>query len=102
MHIASNLLVFPNSMFTPLLFFHWKCYVLSGEIALKNNHYYYYYYFIDALSLGENARFLNAMEHIMWVNEIRRGFVKYYVGKLWLAYCYNNVRFHIDLYEQLV
>ena len=35
-----NLLVFPNSMFTP--FFAWKGYVLSGDIALKNNHYYYY------------------------------------------------------------
>ena len=45
MHSAFNLLVFPNSMFTPLLwFFYWKGYVLSGEIALKNNHYYYYYY----------------------------------------------------------
>ena len=41
MHSAFNLLVFPNSMFTP--FFIWKGYVLSGEIALENNHYYYYY-----------------------------------------------------------
>ena len=39
MHSAFNLLVFPNSMFT--LFFKLKGYVLSGEIALKNNHYYY-------------------------------------------------------------
>ena len=44
MHSAFNLLVFPNSMFTPLLlFFIWKGYELSREIALKNNHYYYYY-----------------------------------------------------------
>ena len=42
MHIAFNLLVIPNSMFTPLLFFNWKGYVLSGEIALKYNHYYYH------------------------------------------------------------
>ena len=37
MHSAFNLLVFPNSMFTPLLlcFFYWKGYVLYGEIALK-------------------------------------------------------------------
>ena len=45
MHSAFNLLVFPNSMFTSLLLFlKWKGYVLSGEIALKNNHYYYYYH----------------------------------------------------------
>ena len=48
MHSAFNLLVFPNSMFTPLLllcfFYVSKGYELSGEIALKNNHYYYYYY----------------------------------------------------------
>ena len=44
MHSAFNLFVFPNSMFTPLLFFLLKVYELSGEIALKNNHYYYYYY----------------------------------------------------------
>ena len=37
---AFDMLVFPNSMFTP--FFIWKGYVLSGEIAQKNNHYYYY------------------------------------------------------------
>ena len=43
MHTAFNLLLFPESMFSPLLFFVWKGYVLSGEIALKNNHYYYYY-----------------------------------------------------------
>ena len=42
MHSAFNLFVFPNSMFTPLLFFKWKGYVLSEEIALTNNHYYYY------------------------------------------------------------
>ena len=63
MHSAFNLFVFPNSMFTSLLFFFfffciflfftiynlhfykyfvWKGYELSGEIALKNNHYYYY------------------------------------------------------------
>ena len=41
MRCAFNLLVFPNSMFTP--FFIWKGYMLSGEIALNNNHYYYYY-----------------------------------------------------------
>ena len=42
MHSAFNLLVFPNSTFTPLLFFLMKglC-ALSGEIALKNNYYYY-------------------------------------------------------------
>ena len=34
---ALDLLVFPNYMFT--LFFIWKGYVLSGEIALQNNHY---------------------------------------------------------------
>ena len=44
MHSAFNLLVFPNSMFTLLLFFYWKGYVLSGEIVLINNRYYYYYY----------------------------------------------------------
>ena len=38
--IAFNLLVFPNSMLTPI-FFITKGYVLSGEIALRNNHYYY-------------------------------------------------------------
>ena len=38
---AFNLLVFPNSMFTP--FFHVKGYVLFGEIVLNDNHYYYYY-----------------------------------------------------------
>ena len=46
MHSAFNLFVFPNSMFTLLLlfvlFFIWKGYELSGEIALKNKHYYYY------------------------------------------------------------
>ena len=43
MHSDFNLFVFPNSMFTQLLFFFiWKGYELSGEIALKNNHYYYY------------------------------------------------------------
>ena len=43
MHNAFHLLVFPNSMFTPLFVF-FKCqgYVFSGEIALKNNHYYYH------------------------------------------------------------
>ena len=49
MHSAFNLFVFPNSMFTSLLFqknfFLGKGYELSGEIALKNNHYYYYYYY---------------------------------------------------------
>ena len=41
MRSAFNLLVFHNSMFT--LFFTLNGYVLSGEIAPKNNHYYYYY-----------------------------------------------------------
>ena len=41
MRSAFNQLVLPNSMFAP--FFIWKGYVLSGEIAHKNNHYYYYY-----------------------------------------------------------
>ena len=41
MRSAFNLLVFPNSKFTQ--FFIWRDYVLSGEIALKNNHYYYYH-----------------------------------------------------------
>ena len=56
MHSAFNLLVFPNSMFTPLLLFlfcfYWKGYVLSGKIALKNNHYYYMYiyFFVHALT----------------------------------------------------
>ena len=40
MRSAFILLVFPNSMFTPILVR--KGYVLSGEIALINNHYYYY------------------------------------------------------------
>ena len=35
-------------MFTP--FFIWKGYVLSGEIALKNNHYYYYYIYLTPLA----------------------------------------------------
>ena len=44
MHSAFNLFVFPNYMFTSLLFFFllyflWKGFELSGEIALKNNHY---------------------------------------------------------------
>ena len=35
MHSAFNLLIFPNSMFIPLLFlFYWKDYVLSGEMEL--------------------------------------------------------------------
>ena len=38
MRSAFNLLVNPNSMFTP--FFIWKGYVLSEEIALKDDHYY--------------------------------------------------------------
>ena len=42
MHSSFNLLFFPNSMFTQLQFFYMKGYVLSGEIALKNNHYYFY------------------------------------------------------------
>ena len=44
MHNAFGLLVFPNSMFAPLFYFlfYRNGYVLSGEIALKNNHYYYY------------------------------------------------------------
>ena len=50
MHSAFNLFVFPNYMFTWLLFFFLnifiKGYELSGEIALKNNHYYYYYYYM--------------------------------------------------------
>ena len=44
MRSAFNLLVFPNSMFTPI--FIWKGYVLSGEIVLKNNHYNNYYYYV--------------------------------------------------------
>ena len=51
MHSAFNLLVFPNSMFTLLLLFYWKGYVLSGEIAHRNNHYYYYYVHELAMSL---------------------------------------------------
>ena len=42
MRSAFNLLVLPNSMSTP--YYIWKGYVLSAEIALKNNHYYYYHY----------------------------------------------------------
>ena len=42
MRCAFNLLVFPTSMFTQ--FFISKGYVLSGEIALKDDHYYYYYH----------------------------------------------------------
>ena len=49
MRSAFDLLVFPNSMFTP--FFMWKDNVLSGEIALKNNHYYYYYLFTGDLTV---------------------------------------------------
>ena len=42
MHSAFNLLVFPNAMFTPLLFlFIERAMCSRGEIALKNNHYYY-------------------------------------------------------------
>ena len=41
MHSAFSLLVYPNSMLTR--FFQLEGYVLSGEIAHKNNHYYYYY-----------------------------------------------------------
>ena len=62
MHSAFNLFVFPNYMFTSLLFFfneyflfiYLYIYILlylliSGEIALKNNHYYYYYcYFLNS------------------------------------------------------
>ena len=29
------------------IYFLWKGYELSGEIALKNNHYYYYYYYFN-------------------------------------------------------
>ena len=42
MHSAINLLVFPNSMLTSLLFFIFFIERLSGEIALINTHYYYY------------------------------------------------------------
>ena len=41
MRSAFNLLVFPNSMFMQF-FLIWKGYVLSGEIAIKNDHYFYY------------------------------------------------------------
>ena len=64
MHSAFNLFIFPNYMFTSLLlfffflyffiYFLWKGYELSGEIALKNNHYYYYclnYFKVDFVSL---------------------------------------------------
>ena len=37
-------------MFTLLLFFYWKGYVLSGEIALKNNYYYYYFFSHDSFN----------------------------------------------------
>ena len=48
MHSAFNLFVFPDSMFTPLLFYFCrKGYVLCGEIALKNDHHCYYYYLTD-------------------------------------------------------
>ena len=49
MHCVFNLLVFHNSMFTPLLLLFFLSFLLKGlcalrgEIALKNNHYYYYY-----------------------------------------------------------
>ena len=42
-HSAFNLLVFPNYLFTLFFALLMKGYVLSGEIALKNNHYYYYF-----------------------------------------------------------
>ena len=42
MRSSFNLLVFPNSMFTPFCI--WKGYELSGEIALTNDQYYYYYF----------------------------------------------------------
>ena len=41
MRSSFNLLFFANSMFAP--FYMSKGYVLSGEIALRNNRYYYYY-----------------------------------------------------------
>ena len=51
LHSAFNLLVFPNSMFTPFFTYLLKGYVLSGEIALQNNHYYYYYYYCLQVSM---------------------------------------------------
>ena len=54
------LLVFPNSMFTQ--FFIRKGYVLSGEIALKNNHYYYIMLaFLMLLAALSNAVCLHAL-----------------------------------------
>ena len=45
MRSAFNLFVFHNSMFTQFLMC--KGYVLSGEVALKNNHYYYDVYILS-------------------------------------------------------
>ena len=56
MRSAFNLFVFPNSTFTP--FFIWKGYVLSGEIALKNNHCYY------IINTVNSSAFSNAVNSI--------------------------------------
>ena len=50
MRSGFNLLVFPNSMFTPFLYESAMC---SGEIALINNHYYYYYLEISYMDTGQ-------------------------------------------------
>ena len=54
MHSAFNLSGFPDSMFTQL-FFCWKGYALSGDIAPRNKHFYYYYFEEDEI-IFENIR----------------------------------------------
>ena len=71
MHCAFNLLVFPNSMFTPLLlylfvFIYWKGYVLSGEIALKNNHYYYLLLLL-ILRLPKSSNITTHLKSLHWL-----------------------------------
>ena len=74
MHSAFNLFVFPNSMFTSLLFlffiFLWKGYELSGEIALTNSHYYYYG-MGNYIVLVRNDCFWNAHRLLYFVSKSR-------------------------------
>ena len=74
MRSAFNLLVLPNSMSTP--FYVWKGYVLSAEIALKNNHYYYYHYpkFLPTSTLTIFTILVN--QHIIQVTSMKQVFWK--------------------------
>ena len=98
MHSAFNLFVFPNSMFTPLLliFYIWKRYELSGEIALRNNHYYYYY-ISDCNRETKLKNFLWYTTELVYIVQ----YIVVWCSVLWalrgnstykLAYFYVNIR----------